>query len=638
MKLVAMWVEDFMKIKDATFNFGSKLVFRFEFNKEKRELFVGTEPTKDYFDLFADTNIRNITGVIGTNGSGKTSLIKLLNLLHAKKPLENRVVMIYEESNGSKYRVFDYKAEDIYYDNKNAIKIIFPKEDKSPFVVLENDHVTIHKNKIPFEAVDLIFYSNLYSDQNDNDIHLNSKLNRSVNYQTIRSLSANKLREYLRIHNQRKEKRTFVIPDNFNPLSLYHKDKLRRLITFLAEVDTGLALFFQNDIPFPETITVWPNESIYENVSRVAEKSLADFNKIADFYSFCVNNNYAEEDASKQFKNSIIYNLFFFSFYNDFFRMSDKNAQLDELSTFINHQPLDNGIYERIKSFMLSVKSSRKNSEINKVVNIISQLDALIKNVNVKHSTGLLAKGSFELEINKSLWRLLGRLISVTDHYDEHVLTINLNPFSAGQGAILGQFSEFFEALKHLANPNVIVTIDEGELYLHPEWQRKYINSLYKFFNYFGNKREINFQLIVTSHSPFLVSDLPRHNVVYMARDEHGMTTVLPSANQKATLGGNIFELFQSGFYMKEFIGEFAILKIEEAIKFLNGHASSFQTLEEVDDFIKLIGEKLIRNELQRIVDIKKTPDFDKNYEIVKDDDVDIEDHKENDKNKKRRK
>lgn len=206
MKLVAMWVEDFMKIKDATFNFGSKLVFRFEFNKEKRELFVGTEPTKDYFDLFADTNIRNITGVIGTNGSGKTSLIKLLNLLHAKKPLENRVVMIYEESNGSKYRVFDYKAEDIYYDNKNAIKIIFPKEDKSPFVVLENDHVTIHKNKIPFEAVDLIFYSNLYSDQNDNDIHLNSKLNRSVNYQTIRSLSANKLREYLRIHNQRKEK------------------------------------------------------------------------------------------------------------------------------------------------------------------------------------------------------------------------------------------------------------------------------------------------------------------------------------------------------------------------------------------------------------------------------------------------
>ena len=638
MKLVAMWVEDFMKIKDSTFNFGSNLVFSFEFNKDERKLFISAEPTKDYFDLFKGTHIQNITGVIGTNGSGKTSLIKLLNVLHAKKPLENRVVLIYEDTINSKYQVFDYKAEDIYYDNRKAIEIVFPKDGKSLYLVFEKELITIRKNKAPFGFVDLIFYSNLYSDQNDNYLYLDNPFNRSVDYQTIKSLSVNKLREYIRIHSEKKGQRTLFIEESFNPLSLYHKDKLKRLITFLAEADPELALFFQNDIVFPKTVTVWANESIFENVSRVAEKSIGDFKQINSFYEFCVKYNYAENEAGKQFRNSIIYNLFFFSFYNDLFKNSDINGQLDDISNFINNQPLDNGVYERIKSFMLSLKSSRKKSEINKVVNIISRLDSQLKNVHITHSSGLLAKGSFELEINNSLWGLLSSLISVTDHNNEPVLTINLNPFSAGEGAILGQFSEFYQAIMHIGNPNVIVTIDEGELYLHPEWQRKYINSLFIFFNYFGKKKNVDFQIIVTSHSPFLVSDIPRHSVVYMTKGAEGTTNVFASADQKPTLGGNIFELFQSGFYMRQFIGEFATLKIDEAIKFLNGYESTFETLEEVDGFIKLIGEKLIRNELQRIVDLKKTPDFDKNYEIVKDDNVDINGDEQNGENQKRKK
>ncbi len=55
--------------------------------------------------------------------------------------------------------------------------------------------------------------------------------------------------------------------------------------------------------------------------------------------------------------------------------------------------------------------------------------------------------------------------------------------------------------------------IDEGENYLHPNWQKKYINYLYQFLrdNYFSKQ----IHLIISSHSPFILSDLPKrkHNI-----------------------------------------------------------------------------------------------------------------------------
>ena len=497
----------------------------------------------------------------------------------------------------------------------------------------KSGHIIIKTNKPPFVNTDLIFYSNLYSDQNDNYLQTDNPLNRSVDYQTIKSLTPNKLREYLRVYNLKKERRTFFIEESYNPLSIYHYDKLKRLVTFLADADPELALFFQEDIPFPDSITIWPNESIPENTFKVSAESLVDFEKIHPLYEYCVANNYREEEPKQQLKNVIIFTFFFFSFYNDFFKKSEKNGTLEDIQKFINEQPLDSTVYENIKKFILSQESGRKNSEINKVKNILSKLDSLLKNIVVTASTSTFGKGSYDLAINKSLWRFLSNVLSITDHNEEAAIMLNLNPFSAGEGAILAQFSEFFQAIKHINKKDILVTIDEGELYMHPEWQRKYVNVIFNFFDFFAKKKDINFQIIITSHSPFLVSDIPRFNLIYMTKDEKGASQVLVSANQKPTLGGNIFQLFQNGFYMNEFIGEFAFNKINEAINYLNEKESTFQNLLEVESFTKLIGEEIIRSELQRVIDMKKIKDFDAYFEIVKDDQISVTDSKESEKN-----
>ncbi len=634
MKIVALWVEDFMKIKNKGFNFGSKFIFKFDFDEEKRNLIISTEPTPDYFELFTGSGISNISGIIGTNGSGKTTLLKILNLLYANKPLMHRVVIVFENEKSGKYEIYNYKNTDLVFGDNKEVGISFPESGEFSNTMKEKGDIVIKSDKYPFENTDLIFYSNLYSDQNDNYLGTDNQLNRSVNYQTIKSIPPARLKEYLESFESKEARRVLFSEESYNPLSLYHYDKLSRLIRFLADVNHEQSLF-QADIKLPTEITVWLNESMAENTFKISDNSVGDFKRVRDIFKFYFSIYDQELDAKQRFKNQLIFGFFFFSFYNDFFKRSEPHGSLKSIEKFINGLVLDKHIFARIKEFMLQQGSFVKTNDIDSVRTVLEQLDTLLEKIKVNFPSSQLGRGSFELSINQELWGFLSNILVITDYKDESLLNVNLSPLSAGEGAVLGQFSEYYEALKFVSKENVIVSIDEGELYMHPDWQRKYVNALFLFFSSFAKSRNLNFQILVTSHSPFLVSDIPKYNLVFMEKDENGFIKIQPSGDHKPTLGGNIFELFQDGFYMKEFIGEFAFNKINEAINFLNDKESTFKNLVEVESFVKLIGEDIIRGELQRVIDLKKIENFDKYFELVADDKVNVTNVKENIKGKK---
>ena len=126
------------------------------------------------------------------------------------------------------------------------------------------------------------------------------------------------------------------------------------------------------------------------------------------------------------------------------------------------------------------------------------------------------------------------------------------------------QLTYIFNTISSQINQDaIILCIDEGENYLHPNWQKKYINYLYQFLkNNFSNKK-IHF--IVSSHSPFLVSDLPKENIIFL---ENGKQ-VYPFKDCEQTFGANIHTLLSHGFFMSGgLMGEFAKSKIEEIKKF----------------------------------------------------------------------
>lgn len=91
------------------------------------------------------------------------------------------------------------------------------------------------------------------------------------------------------------------------------------------------------------------------------------------------------------------------------------------------------------------------------------------------------------------------------------------------------------------------VIFDEVELYFHPEMQRQYISIMLKMLQSvkFSNIRGINIMMV--THSPFVLSDIPDSNVLCLGEGDSVITK---------TLGGNIMEMLSNSFFMKNSIGD----------------------------------------------------------------------------------
>ena len=164
----------------------------------------------------------------------------------------------------------------------------------------------------------------------------------------------------------------------------------------------------------------------------------------------------------------------------------------------------------------------------------------------------------------------------------------------------LNDFDEDFE------KKELLIMMDEFDLYLHPAWQQNIFNTLIQTLpKIFPGK---NIQLILSSHSPIILSDLPNSNVQFLRKelldknDPFGSFKCKIEDNfQKLTFGSNIHTLFKESFFMsKGLIGQFAQDKIQNLIKFLNGELESTEEFN-ADTSLRLInkiGEPIIQNYL----------------------------------------
>ena len=156
---------------------------------------------------------------------------------------------------------------------------------------------------------------------------------------------------------------------------------------------------------------------------------------------------------------------------------------------------------------------------------------------------------------------------------------------------------------KDLQN-NLVIMIDEGDTGYHPEWQRNFFKKALDFLSaLFAGK---NLQLIFTANAPFITSDLPKSNVVFIEKKQDGSAIIHDKENsQSETFGSNIHTLYSNSFYMEgALIGEFAKNKIDKIITFLNNKKEK-KTKEEYRKTIEIIGEPLIRRKLESMWDEK---------------------------------
>lgn len=129
-----------------------------------------------------------------------------------------------------------------------------------------------------------------------------------------------------------------------------------------------------------------------------------------------------------------------------------------------------------------------------------------------------------------------------------------------------------------------------------------------------------NIQIILSTHSPILLGDIPRQNVIYLKADSDQHNTKVDNIVQLGTFGQNIHLLLQNSFFLKNgTMGRFAYNKINNIFQKLSELENNVKNMtmeedmeeqtgqvvkqiEELRQYIDLIAEPIIKRKLNSLI------------------------------------
>ena len=179
---------------------------------------------------------------------------------------------------------------------------------------------------------------------------------------------------------------------------------------------------------------------------------------------------------------------------------------------------------------------------------------------------------------------------------------------SSGEKQMLNNFGALIYHLRNLDSvtddkrryENVNIILEEIELYFHPEYQRMVVKMLLEKLYAIAFKHVKRINITFVTHSPFILSDIPLCNVLFLKHGRPAFTQM-----QENTFGANIHGMLKNGFFLPSLpMGEFAHEKINNLFERLNGYKLDSRNKEEEDWFysnIMRVGEPYLREQLMRL-------------------------------------
>ena len=150
------------------------------------------------------------------------------------------------------------------------------------------------------------------------------------------------------------------------------------------------------------------------------------------------------------------------------------------------------------------------------------------------------------------------------------------------------------------------LVFDEMELCFHPEYQRTFVNNLISYIKRMELNKTFSFNIILTTHSPFILSDIPACNILALKDGEPD-----EQFKNEKTLAANIYDILNNEFFMSNFIGEFSSRLIGEIITKLNTcNVISLEQQEILYKQISLIGDDFVHIKLLEKLDLRTNNRF----------------------------
>jgi len=570
-----------------------------------------------------------ISAIVGKNGSGKSSLTNLII-----KSINNIFFLFKKQIQGRDFHYTDIVPDlyaEIYYHLKtkevDAIyKIIISDKDYNIEVYERKNDDYLKVSDLKFDILnfgELFFYTEVidyshYSFNSKNgDDWIKHLFHKNDGYQTPIVLNPYRDKGNIDINTENK-----LIYQRF--LSNIIRKKSEKKITDSLSVNK-MILTLKPDRDLTRVII----EDVIFDFTNINPNKI--FSEFVDFFKIKVSNDIGGDRLMK-IKNYLVYKLASVTIkYKEYQKFCIKTIKPNNTGVISSLDFMD----ERDRYFVT----------IQKLIPLFSQIDVDESHITFKirqiinflkyNHINLLEDNS--IDFKKPYKPLMGVLYTIEflppPIYDVRIELkselnndkIDFTTLSSGEKQmIFSQNSLFYHIYnldsvnknvdtKKIMYENINVVLDEIELYFHPEYQRKYLKQLIDGIEVLELKRIKNINIIVSTHSPFILSDIPSSNVL---RLQYGSPHVFNEIDK--TFGANIYDLLKDSFFLEGFIGEFSLKKIKDLLSFLE--CDKLKTMHWNDtnslETIEIIAEPIIKQKLKNLYYKKFKSDFEIEKEI----------------------
>lgn len=598
-RLHYIWFKDYVTFYDQGINLSSK--YNFSYNVVSEKLKVTDSLNEKYVDDFFGKNI-DVTAIVGQNGAGKTSLLSFIQHLRSGDLIFTECVIVCEKDSkfwAGRYGVDGKNPKVLTIEGIDKDKCLFiqPEEQRFPF-----------GNDIRFIYMTEMFNMQRYEahDSDGDDLSFASIL-------------------YKQTTDGYEEKHIT------NPVTRY----IHRIIDWqLYFLSNGAKYVKQFDINYPPYIYVSPSYDTYafdklymavnsKDDKKIRPSSNSEYDKEAKILSkkwFGTSENLKDEYAK-----AIVMNIIS-SFEYDIDVSDEKRKALFKklerfyfsgsgtwVSTvnFLEEINKDNEEYEKNGMITKDKRSLYINAK--PYIEFMKYLEKFFEGKNMNHHI------SFGIKIPTSD---MTKIYDFVKEYRKCVLIVDFLSFSwglsSGENLLLNLFGKLLHLLKKdskgyylsqgsypdLPVKNAVIMLDEAEVSFHPEWQRRYFKAFLNFIKWNICRHGTHVQLIIATHSPIILSDIPKQNTVFLKYDNEAKKTIC--VKEEETFAANIFSLYNNAFFMGESeIGAFAERKLCRLVRaihklFDTPDVPSEEKKKNLLRQISIIGDPYIRHKFEK--------------------------------------
>ncbi|WP_238217237.1 AAA family ATPase [Pseudomonas sp. PAGU 2196] len=544
MRICYIWVSAFKNLKHFGINLCNDL--RFSFSPESGVLRL-VEQTPLPSEIFGE-NIHDISAILGINGAGKSNALELICLaLKSNEKIDTPLLIVYE------------KNEQLFFIKK-SINYLIPVFDAK-----ERDD---HKD---FKDLNVVYFSNVF-DENKMDLGKH-----------VQDISTN-FRYSRKLYPFGKGGSDTEIIDQLDFISsdVFHHARIDTPKTLEIKIDRTIRQRPMNERNYPY-------KEILLNLAQLQQET----RKKIKYHA-------APEIAAEAIQAMFLHQILIENLDHEELRTRIREALNYNAAT----PPSFKGLLRITAEFFYKNESldiKKHPIPLTQLIEAAINLESLLFFTHARLDSSVKTSRYFiTLDFFKGEERPYIELAWIIERIRTGSMT--WTGISSGQKAYLNMFSSIWSTLTHSdltrKSSSTLLCIDEADLYLHPQWQVEFVERLIYCLPTLSNGKK---QIVITTHSPILVSDLPSQCLIALPPPPSEHDKEPPATDDLKTFGANLFDIYSSTFGLHgQRTGNLSSKYISKILQILDCDDITYRQREALKQAASIIDDELIKSHILR--------------------------------------